>query len=80
MAKRSRSTFQKHYKEQARRQKQQAKAARRLEAKQHRATAQSGSGDTAPDVAGMRPGLQPLPVSGAQESDPAAPRSRPDAG
>ena len=34
MAKRSRSTFQKHYKEQARQQKQQAKAARRLEAKQ----------------------------------------------
>jgi hypothetical protein len=71
MAKKNRSTFQKHYKEQARQQKQQAKAARRLEAKQRRATAESGSDDTTPDAAGMRLGLQPLPVPGAQESDPA---------
>jgi hypothetical protein len=65
MAKRSRSTFQKHYKEQARQQKQQAKAARRLEAKQRRATtAESGSGDTTTDLAGIRPGPQPSPTSG----------------
>jgi hypothetical protein len=64
MAKRSRSTFQKHYKEQARQQKQQAKAARRLQAKQRRADAASGSGDTTPDLAGRRPGPQPLPTSG----------------
>src|ERR671932_142493 len=44
MAKRNRSTLQKHYKEQARQQKQQAKAARRLQAKQRRADAASGSG------------------------------------
>jgi hypothetical protein len=63
MAKRSRSTFQKHYKEQARQQKQHAKAARRLAAKQRRATAESGSGDTTPELAGLRPGPQPLPMS-----------------
>ena len=69
MAKKNRSTFQKHYKEQARQQKQQAKAARRLEAKQRRAAAQSGSGDTTPDVADIRPGFQPIPAPGAQQSD-----------
>jgi hypothetical protein len=69
MAKRSRSTFQKHYKEQARQQKQQAKATRRLEAKQRRATAESGSGDTSPDLADLRPGPQPLPTSGDGVSD-----------
>jgi hypothetical protein len=71
MAKKSRPTFQKLNKEKARQQKQQAKAARRLEAKQHRATASSGSGDPAPDLAGIRTGPQPLPASGDQESDPA---------
>jgi hypothetical protein len=64
MAKRSRSTFQKHHKEQARQQKQKAKAARRLEAKQRRATAKSGSGDTTLDLAGRHPGPQPLPALG----------------
>jgi hypothetical protein len=64
MAKRGRSTFQKHHKEQARQQKQKEKAARRLEAKQRRANAKSGSGDTHLDLAGRRPGPQPLPASG----------------
>jgi hypothetical protein len=64
MARRSRSTFQKHYKEQARQQKQRAKAARRLQAKQRRADAASGSGDTIPEVTGIRPGPQPLPTAG----------------
>jgi hypothetical protein len=64
MAKRGRSTFQKHHKEQARQQKQKDKAARRLEAKQRRATAESGSGDTALDLAGIHPGPQPIPASG----------------
>jgi hypothetical protein len=54
MAKRSRSTVQKHSKEQA----------RRLEATQRRATAASESGDTTPDLAGLRPGPQPLPTAG----------------
>ena len=64
MAKRSRSTFQKDRKAKARQQKQQAKAARRLEAKQRRATAEPGSGDTTSDLAGLRPGPQSLPASG----------------
>ena len=59
MAKKSRPTFQKLNKEKARQQKQQAKAARRLAAKQRRATAESGSGDTTPELAGLRPGPQP---------------------
>lgn len=50
MAKRNRTTFQKHSKEQARQQKQRDKAARRLEAKQRRATAEPGSGDIPEDV------------------------------
>jgi hypothetical protein len=68
MAKRSRSTFQKHHKEQARQQKQQVKAARRLEAKQRRATATSGSGDTTLDLADRHPGPQPLPTLGDDRS------------
>jgi hypothetical protein len=50
MAKRNRTTFQKHAKEQARQQKQRDKAARRLEAKQRRATAGPESGDIPEDV------------------------------
>jgi hypothetical protein len=46
MAKKSRPTFQKLNKEKARQQRQQAKAARRLQAKQRRADAASESGDT----------------------------------
>jgi hypothetical protein len=71
MAKRSRLTFQKRQKEQARQAKQQEKAARRLEAKQRRATAESGSGDTTLDLASIRPGPQPRPAPGEQGSDPA---------
>lgn len=64
MAKRSRSTFQKHHKEQARQQKQQDKAARRLEAKKRRANGESGT----EDLAGILPGPQPLPVLGDEVS------------
>ena len=62
MANRSRPTFQKRAKERARQQKQREKAMRRLEAK--RENAQAGprrEGDEDPDIAGMRPGPQPLP-------------------
>ncbi len=69
MAKKSRPTFQKRQKEQARQQKQQAKAARRLEAKQRRATAASGMDETTVDMAGKRPGPQPLPAPGDSISD-----------
>jgi len=62
MAGSSRATFQKRQKEQARRQKHQDKAARRLEIKQRKV--QSGPrspGTEDPDIAGIRPGPQPLP-------------------
>lgn len=62
MAGSSRATFQKRQKELARQQKQRDKAARRLETKQRKA--QSGQRDTGtedPDIAGIRPGPQPLP-------------------
>ena len=62
MAKRSRQTFQKYQKEQARRQKQNNKAARRLQAKQRRISAKSGISDTTPDIAGTQPGPQPSPT------------------
>jgi hypothetical protein len=62
MAKKSRASFQKRHKEQARQQKQKDKAARRLEAKQRRATAASGMGDTTPDMADIQLDPQPLPA------------------
>ena len=62
MARNSHATFQKRQKERARQQKQQDKAARRLEIKQNKA--QNGPRDLGaedPDIAGIRPGPQPLP-------------------
>jgi len=59
MAKKSRPTFQKLNKERARQQKQQAKAARRLEAKQRRANGTSEMGETALDMGGIGPDPQP---------------------
>ncbi|MBI3330157.1 MAG: hypothetical protein HYZ81_26045 [Nitrospinae bacterium] len=53
MAKKSRETFQKRNKEKARQQKQNDKAARRLEAKKRRANGTSGLDDTPLDVAGL---------------------------
>lgn len=58
MAKRSRQTFQKHQKEQARRQKQKTKAARRLQAKQRRADAASEGGEAPVEMTDRQPGLQ----------------------
>lgn len=60
MARRTRSTFKKRQKEIARQQKQQDKAARRLQKKQERP--EDGTllppGED-PDIAGIRPGPQP---------------------
>jgi hypothetical protein len=63
MAKKSRPTFQKRHKEQARQQKQQEKAARRLQAKQRRAHGASESDETASDLADIGPGPQPVPAT-----------------
>ena len=63
MANRTRATFQKRQKEQARQQKQRNKAVRRLEAKQLKAqTVPRSAGAEDPDIAGIRPGPQPLPA------------------
>ena len=76
MLKKSRPSFQKRHKAQARQQKQQAKVARRLEAKQHRAHATSGMDETMPDTAGRRLGpqsfqrLRPVPAIVHSDEDP----------
>ena len=61
MARRSRPTSQKRNKEMARQQKQKDKAARRLEAKERKTDAGSDVGGTDLDIAGIKPGPQPLP-------------------
>jgi hypothetical protein len=62
MPNKTRPTFQKRAKERARQQKQQDKALRRLAAKHEKAQAgPRRAGDEDPDIAGIRPGPQPLP-------------------
>lgn len=61
MAKMSRPTFQKRAKELARQRKREAKEARRLQTKERKAKAKPRVGDEDPDIAGIRPGPQPLP-------------------
>ena len=60
MARRSRPTFQKRQKELARQQKQQDKRTRRLESKDRPGKGELAEGED-PDIAGIRPGPQPLP-------------------
>jgi hypothetical protein len=63
MPNKARPTFQKRAKERARQQKQRDKAVRRLEAKHEKAqAAPRREGDEDPDIAGIRPGPQPLPA------------------
>ena len=61
MAKRSRPTFQKREKEKDRQQRQKEKEARRLETKERKASAGPRIEGEDPDIAGIRPGPQPLP-------------------
>jgi hypothetical protein len=61
MAKKSKQTFQKREKEKARVQKRKDKEARRLESKELKANMTTVIGDEDPDIAGIRPGPQPLP-------------------
>jgi hypothetical protein len=61
MAKKSKQTFQKREKEKARVQKRKDKEARRLESKALKANMTTVIGDEDPDIAGIRPGPQPLP-------------------
>ena len=61
MAKKSKQTFQKREKEKARVLKRKDKEARRLESKALKANITAVIGDEDPDIAGIRPGPQPLP-------------------
>jgi hypothetical protein len=61
VAKKSKQTFQKREKEKARVLKRKDKEARRLETKQIKANSTPVIGDEDPDIAGIRPGPQPLP-------------------
>jgi hypothetical protein len=61
MAKKSGSTPQKRYKEMKHLDKRKPKEASRIEAKKRRAKKRLRAGDEDPDIAGIRPGPQPLP-------------------
>ena len=61
MAKTSRPTAQKRAREKARMERQKEKEARRAENKERRANTQPRGEGEDPDIAGIRPGPQPLP-------------------
>ena len=61
MAQRSGDTFQKREREKDKQQKQRDKEARRLEARKARSERGPTNNDEDPDIAGIKPGPQPLP-------------------
>ncbi len=61
MAQRSKATFQKREREKEKQQKQRDKQARRLEAKKAKAEREPNNSLEDPDIAGIKPGPQPLP-------------------
>ena len=61
MAQKSKTTLQKQAREKQKKQKQQDKEARRLEAKQAKAERAPTNSSEDPDIAGIKPGPQPLP-------------------
>jgi hypothetical protein len=61
MAQRSKATFQKLEREKEKKQKQLDKEARRLEARKAKAEREPNGSHEDPDIAGIRPGPQPLP-------------------
>ncbi len=61
MAQRSKATFQKREREKEKQQKQRDKEARRMEAKKAKAEREPVYGNEDPDIAGIKPGPQPLP-------------------
>jgi hypothetical protein len=73
MAKKSKQTFQKREKEKARVQKRKDKEARKLESKALKANIATIIGDEDPDIAGIRPGPQPLPDQWNYADDGAVP-------
>lgn len=61
MANKSKATFRKMEKEKARQAKQKEKEVRRLQAKTQISESVPRTSDEDPDIAGIRPGPQPLP-------------------
>ncbi len=61
MAHKSRATFQKHEREREKQQKKRDKESRRLEAKRVKSESILLDGNEDPDIAGIKPGPQPLP-------------------
>ncbi len=61
MAQRSKATFQKLEREKEKKQKQRDKELRRQEAKKAKVERQPNSDNEDPDIAGIKPGPQPLP-------------------
>jgi len=57
----SKASFEKRQKEKARQQRRQEKEIRRKESRERKANAPPRSKDEDPDIAGIRPGPQPLP-------------------
>ena len=64
----SRPTQNKRARERARQEKQQAKAARRLESKNRKAAQPAAADGEDPDIAGIVPGPQPNPWGDDEES------------
>jgi hypothetical protein len=61
MAQRSKTTFQKQEREKEKKQKQRDKEARRLEVRKAKAERIPSNSLEDPDIAGIKPGPQPLP-------------------
>jgi hypothetical protein len=61
MAQRSKATFQKREREKEKQQKQRDKEARRMEARKAKAEREPVISNEDPDIAGIKPGPQPLP-------------------
>ena len=69
MAKKSGPTPQKRIREIKRMERRRAKEADRLEAKERKVKVKRQPGDEDPDIAGIRPGPQPLPEQWDDPSD-----------
>ncbi len=61
MAQRSKATFQKREREKEKQQKQRDKESRRMEAKRAKSERPPNDSNEDPDIAGIKPGPQPLP-------------------
>lgn len=75
MKKKSRPTFQKREREKAQQQRQKDKEARRAETRERKASPNYRIDGEDPDIAGIRPGPQPLPEQWNYDNEaPAEPR------